>query len=229
MLNISKHKFILVQILKDIYSDASIASLLGFKGGTAIYLFYNLPRFSMDLDFNLLDISKKDVIFKRINNILQKYGKLKEAREKRFTLFSLLSYDKDEQNIKVEISKRVFPNSYEIKNYLGISMLVLKKKDMFAHKLVALIERRNIANRDIFDIWFFMKNNWGLNKQLVELRTKIDYKKCLKECISKVEKVDERYILQGLGEILDKKRKSWAKKNLKKETLFLLKFYLKNQ
>ena len=48
------------QILKDIYTDASISSLLGFKGGTCVYLFYNLPRFSVDLDFDLLTINEKN-------------------------------------------------------------------------------------------------------------------------------------------------------------------------
>lgn len=34
MLNKEKHQLIMGQILKDIYTDISIASLLGFKGGT---------------------------------------------------------------------------------------------------------------------------------------------------------------------------------------------------
>ena len=54
-LDYSKHKSILLQILKDIYSDTSIAPYLGFKGGTAALLFYDLPRNSVDLDFDLLD------------------------------------------------------------------------------------------------------------------------------------------------------------------------------
>lgn len=43
-LDYSKHKAILLQILKDIYSDTSIAPHLGFKGGTAALLFYDLNR-----------------------------------------------------------------------------------------------------------------------------------------------------------------------------------------
>ena len=43
-------------ILKDIYADITINSLLGFKGGTCAYFFYNLPRFSVDLDFDLLEL-----------------------------------------------------------------------------------------------------------------------------------------------------------------------------
>lgn len=228
MFDIGKHKFILVSILKDIYSDTSVAPLLGFKGGTAAYLFYGLPRFSVDLDFNLLDISKKDFVFEKIKNILKKYGKLREAKEKRNTLFFLLSYGEKDKNIKVEISKRVFPDHYEVKNYLGIPMLVLKKEDMFSHKLAALLERRNIANRDLFDLYFFLKQNWDFNKELLEMRTKTDYKSYLRKCIERVEKINEKYILEGLGEILNGEQKIWAKKNLKKDLLFLLNFYLEN-
>ena len=63
VLNISTHKTILFQILKDIYSDTLISPFLGFKGGTAALLFYKLGRFSVDLDFDLLGESKEDLIF----------------------------------------------------------------------------------------------------------------------------------------------------------------------
>lgn len=39
-LDYSKHKSILLQILKDIYQDSLLANNLGFKGGTAALLFY---------------------------------------------------------------------------------------------------------------------------------------------------------------------------------------------
>jgi len=34
MIDINRHKFLLVQILKDIYTDIELANCLGFKGGT---------------------------------------------------------------------------------------------------------------------------------------------------------------------------------------------------
>lgn len=229
MVDIQKHKFILVSILKDIYGDTSLGSLLGFKGGTAAYLFYGLPRFSVDSDFNLLNPDKKDFVFEKLRNILKEYGKLKEVKEKRFTLFFLLSYGEKEQNIKIEVSKKEFPNHYEVKNYLGISILVMKKEDMFAHKLVALLERKNIASRDLFDLWYFMKNNWEINKKLVELRTNMIFKEYFKKCIEVLQNFNEKYILQGIGELLEKKQKVWARENLKKDVLFLLNFYLENE
>ena len=59
-LNITTHRNLLLKILKDIYSDTALGPVLGFKGGTAAYFFYDLPRFSVDLDFDLLDTGKKE-------------------------------------------------------------------------------------------------------------------------------------------------------------------------
>lgn len=228
MLDIQRHKFILVKILKDIYRDKEIAPFMGFKGGTACNLLYNLPRFSVDLDFNLLNNEKKDLVFTNLKEILVRFGDLKEARSKRYTLFFLLSYEEEATNIKVEISKREFPDNYELKNYLGIPMLVMVKKDIFAHKLVAFLDRGSIANRDLFDLWYFFNNNWSINKEIVELRTKEKLKDYLFKCINEIEKVKETYILQGLGEVLDEEKKKWVKENLKNELIFLMRNYLES-
>ena len=68
-LDYSIHKNIQLQILKEIYTDTTISSHLGFKGGTAALMFYALNRFSVDLDFDLLnqaDESKEKEIFDKI-------------------------------------------------------------------------------------------------------------------------------------------------------------------
>ena len=226
MLNIRKHRLVLVQILKDIYSDSQLGPLLGFKGGTAAYLFYGLPRFSVDLDLDLLDTEKKDFVFQKIKNILEKYGKIKETREKRFTLFFLLSYEEGLQNVKIEISKRTFPNQYEIRDYLGISMLVMQKSYMFAHKLVALTERKQLANRDLFDIYYFFSQHWEIDEKIIKLRTGCSLKEYLRKCLSFIEKVNNKQILQGLGDLIDEKQKALVKNKLKQELIFLIRYYL---
>lgn len=228
-LNIPIHRSIMLQILKDIYSDTTISPFLGFKGGTAAYLFYNLNRFSVDLDFDLLDKTREDYIFERVGQIVKNYGNLKEAKKKRFNLFFLLSYEEKAQNLKIEINRRSFGSRYEVKTYLGISMLVMIREDMFAHKLMAMYERIGKANRDIYDVWFFLKNNWPINKAIIEKRTEMNLKEWLPQCIDLLEKMDNRNILAGLGEVLDEKQKAWVKTKLKGDTLFLLKLMLDNQ
>jgi len=223
------HRNILVRILKDIYSSREIGPFLGFKGGTAAYLFYDLSRFSVDLDFDLLDDNNADVVFEGIKEILEHYGQIKEARRKRFTFFYCLSYDNKIQNaynIKVEINLRDFGSAYEVKSYLGIPMKVMVKADMVAHKCVAMLERIGKTNRDIFDVWFFLKNNWPINYDIIEKRTGMTTQQFLKTCIRHLEALSDRNILSGIGELLDAKQKAWAKKNLRHETIFSLRLLL---
>ena len=213
----------MTDVLKDIYSDINIASVLGFKGGTALYFFYSLPRFSVDLDFDLLDESKKDIVFDRVTKILEKYGELRQKRDKHFNLFWLLSYKKGLSQLKVEISKRTSKNSYELKSSLGLSALIMKREDMFANKLTALLDRKSLANRDIYDIWFMLKERWDLNDKLLEFRTSTKAIPYLKKCLKLLEKNPPSDILSGIGDLVDNKTKDWIKKNLIKDTIFLLK------
>ena len=229
MLETSTHKNILIHILKDIYTDTSVGPFLGFKGGTAAYLFYHLSRFSVDLDFDLLEPSKEHFIFEQLKIIIEKYGIIKEAREKRFSLFFLLSYhDKldNAYNIKVEVNRRNFGSTYEVKSYLGIPMKVMIKEDMVAHKMVAMFERIGTTNRDIFDAWFFLKNNWSINEEIIQKRTGLSMQEFLQQCIDELESMTDRGILSGIGELLDVKQKSWAKEKLRTDTIFLLRMIL---
>jgi predicted nucleotidyltransferase component of viral defense system len=226
MLNVSEHRKILIQILKDIYTDTSIASYLGFKGGTACLLFHGLDRFSVDLDFDLLDVKQQKLVFEKVEKILLNYGKLKDKREKRYNLFFLLEYYGKvltNPNIKVEINIRNFNSKYEILNFLGISMQVMTKEDILAHKLVAMYERMNKANRDIYDVYFFLNKRWVPNKTIIETRTNMKYKDFIVQAIKQLEKVDNRQIVSGLGELINDKQKNWVKTKLLQETIFLLK------
>ena len=229
MLNTEKHKGILVRILKDIYTDNTLGPVLGFKGGTAALLFYGLNRFSVDLDFDLLDPAKEDEVFEKVGRIVAAYGKVKEREKKHFTLFYKASYSETDRNVKVEINRRSFGSRYEIINYFGISMKVMVKEDMFANKLAAFYERVERTNRDIFDVWFFSQNNWPINKELVEKRTGLTFKESVASCIEKLEKVSGRAILSGMGELLDAKQKDWVKAKLKTETIFFLKVMMDNE
>ena len=151
MFDLNKHRFFMLQILKDIYSDVELAAVLGFKGGTALMFFYDLPRFSVDLDFNLLDAIKERSVYDKIRSILCKYGKIHDEAIKFYGPILVLDYGAGERKLKVEISNRLFDNHYEVKTLLGISMQVLTAPDMFAHKLCALLDRGEVTNRDIFD------------------------------------------------------------------------------
>lgn len=225
-INISIHKTILFQILKDIYSDTTIAPFLGFKGGTAALMFYNLDRFSVDIDLDLLDNTKEDEVFEKVANIVKKYGILKESYKKHFNLFYLLSYEDKSQNVKVEINHRSFGSTYEMKTYLGVSMLVMTPEDMFSHKLLAMHERIGKTSRDIYDVWFFLSNRFSINREIIEKRSGITEKQFIETCIKQLEKLNNNRILDGLGELLTSSQKDWARAKLKEETMSLLKLRL---
>jgi len=228
-LHISTHKTILFQILKDIYSDTKISPFLGFKGGTAALMFHGLDRFSVDLDFDLLDETKEDDVFERVVPILKKYGTLKEARKKRFNLFCLLSYEDKMHNVKVEINRRQFGSRYEVKTYLGVSMLVMVPADMFAHKLMAMHERIGRTSRDIYDVWFFLQHRFPINEKIVEERSGMSFEQLLQKCIAQLEKMSNKHILDGVGELLTESQKDWAKAKLRQETIALLKLRLESE
>lgn len=224
-MNVTKHKSYLIRILKDIYDDIELGNLLGFKGGTALMFFEQLPRFSVDLDFHLIKPDKRELAFEKIRTIVLKYGKIHDEAIKHFGLVIVLDYGSGERKLKVEISTRQFDNHYEVKNLLGISMKVMTLPDMFAHKVCALLDRSTFTNRDLFDCWFFMEQQTPINKQIVEERMKKPLADYLQDCINYLEKMSDKNILQGLGELLDEDLKKFVKTKLRLETITLFKIY----
>jgi len=136
---------------------------------------------------------------------------------------SLLNYEKRERNLKIEISKRNHGSEYEIANYLGVSIKVMKKEDIFANKLLALTTRKRPVNRDIFDTWFLLQKHWDVNWNLIEEISSFKKEEFVERSITILENWPLDHILDGMGELLDNKIKKWVKKNLVKDTIFLLK------
>jgi predicted nucleotidyltransferase component of viral defense system len=225
MVSINKYKFFLVQVLKDIYSNIELANYLGFKGGTALMFFYDLPRFSVDLDFNLLDTTKEKTVYEKVREILLKYGKIRDEAMKFHGPVVVLDYGVGERNLKVEISNRQWDDHYEIKNLLGIHMRVMVAPDMFAHKLCALLDRGEVANRDIFDSWFFMQRQTPLNKEIVETCVGMSLADYIQKCIDYLERASDRGMLNGLGELMDEDIKKFVRTKLRAEIISLLRFY----
>jgi predicted nucleotidyltransferase component of viral defense system len=215
----------MMQVLKDIYSDAELSNCLGFKGGTALMFFYELPRFSVDLDFNLLKPEKENDVYKKIRTILLKYGKIDDEAQKFFGPILVLNYGINERKLKIEISNRQSDDQYDIRNMLGISMKVMTLTDMFSNKLYALLNRSSIINRDIFDCWFFMNRQTAVNRNIIEQRTGKSLSDYFQNCIDAIENLPNKSLLDGLGELVDPKLKNFVRTKLRSETIFSLKFY----
>lgn len=225
MFDLNKHKFIMVQILKDIYSDIELANCLGFKGGTALMFFYGLPRFSVDLDFNLLDKTKEKPVYEKVRKILLKYGRIFDEAMKFYGPIIVLDYGVGEHKLKIEISTRDYDNHYETKNLLGINMKLMTQSDMFAHKLCALLDRSEMTNRDIFDCWFFMQSHTPINLNIVKARMGKSFGDYVQSCIERLENTSDKGLLNGLGELMDDDMKKFVRTKLRTETISLLNFY----
>ena len=224
-MNINNHKFYMLQILKDVFSDGELADCIAFKGGTATMFFYDLPRFSVDLDFNLLDVQKERLVYEKLEKVLSKFGTLVDKALKFFGPVFVLDYGKGERKLKVEVSNRQYDNHYEIKNLMGVEMRVLTKPDMFAHKLCALLDRNEITGRDVFDCWFFLNSRTPINAAIVESRMGIPLQEHVQRCIDTLEQLSDKTVMNGIGELVDGDMKKFAKTKLRKETISLLEFF----
>jgi len=222
------------EILRDIYRS-ELGFYLGFKGGTMLYFFYNLNRFSVDLDFDLLagkEVENRkiteDKVLKKLKKIIMSYGKIEDIYNKNYTLFALVNYGNGERNLKIEISKRVaYPNKYEFKNLYGTDVRCMVMEDAFAHKLLATTGRRTFVNRDFYDLYFFWKNGYDFNEDIIKKITGKNRQEYLSHLRKYVEKnLNRQNVLQGLGELLSESEKDWVKENLKQELLSYIDFNL---
>lgn len=215
MLNKDKHRQILFSIIKEIF-ESDFAKNIAFKWWTACYFLHSLDRFSTDLDFDLIENDTH--LEENILNILKKYWEIKKGRN------IILSYWNDDDNIKIDINRKIWQNNkYEIKNFFWVDIKLQTTDTIFANKLVALVERN--TNRDIYDVYFFFKNNWNINEQIILERTGKTKQELFKQIMAKLKNLWSNYkILDWLWEVLDAKQKAFVKEKLVCELIGRLEF-----
>jgi len=156
-------------VLKQLYSS-NLADKLIFKGGTALRLAYDSPRFSDDLDFSLLKYVKTEDFINACKDISSNNPNidLAEALKKFNTLFALFKVTDSSisQNfsIKIEVSTRE-ENLKKDKDY---SLIVLKSSVSPINLIANTFSLEKILSdklsiepkriRDVFDIWFIKQN-----------------------------------------------------------------------
>jgi predicted nucleotidyltransferase component of viral defense system len=224
MLDRARHDIVLKNILREIYQHPQLQAQLAFKGGTCLYLFHRLPRFSTDLDFTLLT-EEADLAFdpQQVNDILSGYLTILEAREKHFTWFWQGSYEKGQQRVKVEISKRQNDDRLTTHDFLGVTVRSLDLASMFAHKLCTISDRPELVNRDLYDTWWMLKQMAPIRAEIILERTGKTVAEYLAYLLDYIpEHVDRRHILGGLGELFDQPQKDWVRGHLLDELLVQL-------
>lgn len=174
-------EYLQVIILSSIYKH-DLGKSMFFTGGTALRFFYNLPRFSEDLDFDTPGLNFEG--FRDILEAVEK-GLYKEgfsprlSTEKRKSLFiaelnfvDLMRIYKitDRRGLDLIIKVEVYKPSWKLEsesNVLSLygynfSSILLSKSNMLSEKLAALINRRR--GRDIYDILFMLKKKFPFDE-----------------------------------------------------------------
>ncbi|MCX6666077.1 MAG: nucleotidyl transferase AbiEii/AbiGii toxin family protein [Euryarchaeota archaeon] len=164
--------------------------ILVFKGGTALYKFYNLNRFSEDLDF---DIAGKqfnlDTLIKRVLRGFKLTGTQRTLYETneygneiniKFTIRGPL-YDGSKNSmtrVTLNLSRRERPtmmsNKLLITSYTEIPSFevnVLDTQEIAAEKIRCIMTREK--PRDIYDLWFLSKRKTPIDLSLINKKLKL--------------------------------------------------------
>lgn len=225
MFDKEKHELNIRKLLKWLFTS-NVSDCLWFKWGTLTYLCYWLDRFSTDIDIDILDLKKEQEIIDAVRKILYSLWDVKNETLWKTIHRWIFRYDERSMNIKVEFNKRVRKaNTYDIQNIDSIDIHCMTKDSIFWNKLVALYER--MKNRDLYDVNFFLKNNFPLNEKLIKERTWKNMKDFISELISILpDHYKQNNILAELWEVLTDEQKIWMKNKALDETIELLKTML---
>ncbi|MBR8766506.1 nucleotidyl transferase AbiEii/AbiGii toxin family protein [Porphyromonas levii] len=219
MTDISTHYSYLYRILQDIATNSFLSPQLIFKGGTALMFFYDLPRFSVDLDFTLINKGEEEEVYRQLLGITKEYGKIADSNLGFYGPKVVLDYGIGEWNLKIEVSNRYWGEQSDLMSLDGFSINVMNPSDMYAHKLIALSERKGVANRDIFDILFFEENDITPNEVLIEKRKGISLLDQLKTDLTILENYPQNRVLSSLAPLLTPEKAQWARTHLLSSTV----------
>ncbi|MFO7992010.1 MAG: nucleotidyl transferase AbiEii/AbiGii toxin family protein [Thermoplasmata archaeon] len=203
--------YVITVILEDI-SRKDYKEDLIFKGGTCLKkIYFDETRFSVDIDFTctrqkvsdeLLTDLKGDIEDKTVRGV--SFGGIKEDRGWADSVsFKLGYYDLNEHpnSVKIDLSFREQPIlKPEIKHVLipdygridKFEMYVFPLKEILSEKIRALITRG--AARDVFDVWFLLKNGVELDISLVEEKMDLyDEEFDMEEFIDKIGEMESKW------------------------------------
>ena len=173
-----------------LFSISKYRSALAFKGGTALYKFHNLNRFSEDLDFTM---NKKKFKMDEMDlNLIRSLDHLgigantediqKYQNEINITLLARGPlYDGSKGSatrIAINISLRERPQNVQRSMYIPVykelvsyELHVLDINEMLAEKVRAIITREK--PRDVYDTWFLLRKGAKMDMALVKKKLKI--------------------------------------------------------
>ncbi len=229
----AKHKNQILRLLREILKDNILANQLMFKGGTYAALRNLLDRFSVDLDFDLPDKSKKDQIRERCYEIFEKLNyKIKDESPEHLQFFLKYNTAPGQRNtLKLEINDNPSTeNKYEKVRLDEVELYCNghTPDTMFANKLVAAKARFDkngkIAGRDFYDMHYFFNSGIEINHKVVKAITEKDYTDYLKSLIKFIsEEIDQRLLNEDLKPLLKHEKVDRVLPLLKDELIVFIK------
>jgi len=186
-------------------------SHLAFKGGTALKLFYDLPRYSEDIDYDFLGkISPPKMMDILKSLVAKKKWEVTDDAVKYNTILLELRFAGPERNfrVKIEISTREKELKTTIQSLRGVPVLTLEPSFLMTEKLITFIERQ--AGRDIIDAWFILNNAYPLDETMLVGnfggRTKF-----FSMLLNVIQEADSKKILRDAGKLLSVDHRNWIK------------------
>lgn len=231
------HKAVMIRLLSNILDDRLIYKNIAFKGGSCAGMLGFLNRFSLDLDFDLLNQEAKSIIRKTLKKIfanLQMTLK-EESKKELFFLLKYQAFESSHNTLKISIvDNPLKSNLYQPYFIEEIKKFVLCQtvETMFANKLVTVVDRyrkyKSLAGRDIYDIHHFFSRGFSYRKEVILERENLQPKDYLLKLYHFIEKeFSQKIIDQELNYLLPIDRFKAIRKTLKNETLVFIKDEIK--
>ena len=186
-------------------------SQIAFKGGTALKLFYDLPRYSEDIGYDSLQgVSPQKLIYTIKSICTKKKWEITDDAVKFYTVLLELRFRGPDRNfhIKIEISTREKELKTAIQSLRGVPVVTLEPSFLMTEKLLTFLDRQ--AGRDIFDAWFILKSAYPLDEAMIKASfgNRAEFFQAM---LTTVKKVDSKKILRDTGKLLDQDYRNWIK------------------
>ena len=227
------HKAWMFRVLRTIADDAHLTKALVFKGGTCAAMRGFLDRFSVDLDFDYIGGAGETIaIRKRLEKSFSDIGlTVKDASKEVPQYFLKYPAGEGERNtLKFEATTLMSTaNKIEKVRFADIDRVFSCQTigTMFAHKLVALVDRYerhgSIAGRDVYDMHHFFMNGFSYDKDVLQDRRGVSALEYLKELRAFISRhITDAIITQELNVLLLPDQFQKIRHILKEETLAFL-------
>lgn len=194
-----------------ILAKSEAGSNIAFKGGTALKLFHNLPRYSEDIDYDSLLKTSPQKLMEIIKSaIAKKRWEITDDAVKYHTVLLELRFAGPERNfrVKIEISTREKELKTTIESLRGVPVLTLEPSFLMTEKLITFVERQ--AGRDIFDAWFILNNAYALDEPMI-IKNFGDNKRFFRVILGVINNIESTKMLRDTGKLLSLDHRNWIK------------------